>query len=71
VSLTAVVPRGAASVVSKASTVSAFVFMLSSIALSVVATRGAGVSKAPVLERHGSRPAQTAPVTPQPAPQKK
>src|SRR3569623_3025468 len=68
---TAFGPRGSATLLSKATTVSAIVFMLTSISLSVVATRGAGVSKAPVLERHGSRPAQTAPVTPQPAPQKK
>jgi len=70
-SQTAFGPRGSATLLSKATTVSAVIFMLTSISLSVVATRSAGISKAPVLERHGSRPAQTAPATPQPAPQKK
>lgn len=70
-SQTAFGPRGSATLLSKATTVSAIIFMLTSISLSVVATRSAGVSKTPVLERHGSRPAPTAPATPQPAPQKK
>jgi preprotein translocase subunit SecG len=70
-SQTAFGPRGSATLLSKATTISAIVFMLTSISLSVVATRSAGVSKAPVLERHGSRPAPTAPATPQPAQQKK
>jgi preprotein translocase subunit SecG len=70
-SQTAFGPRGSATLLSKATTVSAIVFMLTSVALSVVATRSAGVSQTPVLERHGARPVQTAPAAPQPAPQQK
>jgi len=70
-SQTAFGPRGSATLLSKATTVSAIIFMLTSISLSVVATRITNDSKTPVLERHGSRPAPTAPATPQPAPQKK
>jgi preprotein translocase subunit SecG len=70
-SQTAFGPRGSATLLSKATTISAIIFMLTSISLSVVATRSAGISNAPVLERHGSRPAPTAPATPQPAQQKK
>jgi preprotein translocase subunit SecG len=70
-SQTAFGPRGSATLLSKATTISAVIFMLTSISLSVVATRSAGVSKAPVLERHGSQPASTAPAVPQPAQPKK
>jgi len=70
-SQTAFGPRGSATLLSKATTVSAIIFMLTSVALSVVATRSAGVSQVPVLERHGSQPVKTAPATPQPAPQQK
>ncbi len=71
-SQTAFGPRGSATLLSKATTISAIIFMLTSIALSIVATRGAGVSSAPVLERHGGAKTTTsAPATPQPAQQKK
>jgi preprotein translocase subunit SecG len=70
-SQTAFGPRGSATLLSKATTVAAIVFMLTSVSLSIVATRSAGVSKTPVLERHGSRPAPAAPATPQPAQQQK
>jgi preprotein translocase subunit SecG len=71
-SQTAFGPRGSATLLSKATTVSAIIFMLTSIALSVVATRSSGTSTGPVLQRHGA-PAKTntAPATPQPAQQKK
>jgi preprotein translocase subunit SecG len=70
-SQTAFGPRGSATLLSKATTISAIVFMVTSIALSVVATRGSGVSSAPVLERHGAKTPTSAPATPQPAQQKK
>ncbi len=71
-SQTAFGPRGSATLLSKATTISAILFMLTSITLSVIATRGSGgVSTAPVLERHGSKTTTSAPATPQPAQQKK
>src|ERR1700719_4220824 len=53
-SQTAFGPRGSATLLSKATPISAIVFMLTSISLSIVATRSAGVSSAPVLQRHGA-----------------
>ncbi len=71
-SQTAFGPRGSATLLSKATTISAILFMLTSISLSIIATRNAGVSTAPVLERHGgAKTTTTAPATPQPAQQKK
>lgn len=68
-SQTAFGPRGSTTLLSKATTISAILFMLTSISLSIVATRGAGVSAIPDLKR---RPVQnTAPVHPGPAPAKK
>ena len=68
-SQTAFGPRGSATLLSKATTISAILFMLTSISLSVVATRGSGVSSIPDLKR---RPVQnSAPAKPQPAPAKK
>jgi preprotein translocase subunit SecG len=61
-SQTAFGPRGAATILSKATTWSAIIFMLTSITLSVYASRHANVSKS-VLQ---GMPAQTAPVTPPP-----
>ena len=67
-SQTAFGPRGSATLLSKATTISAILFMLTSISLSIVATRNAGGS-APVLERHGgTKTTTTAPATPQPQP---
>src|ERR1700688_3716288 len=70
-SQTAFGPRGSATLLSKATTISAIIFMLTSISLSIVATRKSGSSVGPVLERHGAKPASTAPATPQPAQPKK
>jgi preprotein translocase subunit SecG len=50
-SQTAFGPRGSATLLSKATTISAVVFMLTSMALSIVATRGAGGIGATVLDR--------------------
>ena len=70
-SQTAFGPRGSATLLSKATTISAIIFMLTSISLSIVATRSAGVSATPVLERHGSKTTTSSPATPQPAQQTK
>src|SRR5689334_7635504 len=75
-SQTAFGPRGSATVLSKATTISAVVFMLTSLSLSILATRNAGQSGT-VLERHNTRTsapatpgksAAPAPATPQPTP---
>ena len=58
-------PRGAATALSKATTVSAVVFMLTSITLSIYATRHGGPTS--VLQGVKSTPAKTQPVTPKPA----
>jgi preprotein translocase subunit SecG len=70
-SQTAFGPRGSATLLSKATTISAIIFMLTSISLSIVATRSSGTSTGPVLERHGAKPTPAIPATPQPAQQKK
>src|SRR5215213_5764333 len=49
-SQTAFGPRGAATVLSKATTIAAAVFMVTSLSLAIVATRNAGTSSS-VLER--------------------
>src|ERR1043166_8299042 len=68
-SQTAFGPRGSATLLSKAATISAILFMLTSTSLSNVATRSAGVSSLPELKR---RPVQnSAPAQPQKAPTKK
>jgi preprotein translocase subunit SecG len=68
-SQTAFGPRGSATLLSKATTISAALFMLTSLSLSILATRSAGISTT-VLE---GAPAKTSPVhtapPPQPAPQ--
>jgi preprotein translocase subunit SecG len=56
-SQTAFGPRGSATLLSKATTVSAVIFMITSLTLSILATRNAGLG-ATVLEE---APAQTAP----------
>ena len=62
-------PRGSATLLSRATTVSAVLFMVTSISLSIVATRNAGVAALPDLKR---RPVtNSAPAQPQPAPAKK
>ena len=66
-SQTAFGPRGSATLLSKATTVSAIVFMCTSLALSILAMRNAGTS-ATVLERQApakkSVPAGAAPSSP-------
>jgi preprotein translocase subunit SecG len=57
-SQTAFGPRGSATLLSKATTISAVLFMVTSLALSILATRGAGLATS-VLD---STPAKSAPV---------
>ncbi len=64
-SQTAFGPRGSATLLSKATTISAILFMLTSISLSIVATRGGG-SSLPDLKRRTTQ--TSAPVKSQPAP---
>ncbi|HBY63534.1 MAG TPA: preprotein translocase subunit SecG [Solibacterales bacterium] len=60
-------PRGSATVLSKATTVAAILFMVTSLGLSILATRGAG-SGTTVLERVPvSAPAKPGPTTAAPA----
>jgi preprotein translocase subunit SecG len=59
-------PRGAATALSKATTLSAVLFMLTSVTLSVYAIKHSGPSS--VLQGVKSGPATTQPVTPTPAP---
>jgi preprotein translocase subunit SecG len=58
-SQTAFGPRGSATLLSKATTLSAILFMFTSISLSIMATRsGGGAASSTILERH---PVKTAP----------
>jgi len=63
-SQTAFGPRGSATLLSKATTISAVLFMVTSLSLSILATRNAGLG-ATVLE---GAPARTAPVKSAPVP---
>ena len=67
-SQTAFGPRGAASALSKATTWSAIIFMVTSITLSIAASRRGGVVPSSVLQ--GLKPSQTKsqPATPAPQP---
>ena len=57
-------PRGSATVLSKATTISAILFMITSLTLSILATRG-GSGVPDLLNKKGPAPAQTqAPVQP-------
>src|ERR1700680_1780284 len=70
-SQTAFGPRGSATLLSKATTISAILFMVTSLSLSILATRNAGLGTT-VLESapaKSSTPAKTAPAPSQPAPQ--
>lgn len=69
-SQTAFGPRGSATLLSKATTVSAVLFMITSLGLSILATRNAGLGTT-VLEDIKNPPAKTAPAPVQapPAPQ--
>jgi preprotein translocase subunit SecG len=71
-SQTAFGPRGSATLLSKATTISAILFMVTSLSLSIMATRGAGASGT-VLEQHpgpatAGQPATTPAPAPTPAP---
>lgn len=83
-SQTAFGPRGSATLLSKATTISAILFMITSLSLSIMATRSAGLGST-VLEERSSKPAptksvpqkttppapngqQSVPLTPPPAP---
>src|ERR1700674_5042149 len=64
-SQTAFGPRGSATLLSKATTVSTVVFMLTSISLSIIATRSSGLGNATGVARHPTT--NSAPATPKPA----
>ena len=64
-SQTAFGPRGSATVLSKATTIAAALFMISSLSLAIMASRGSG-SASSVTER--AKPAASRPATPAPAP---
>jgi len=57
-SQTAFGPRGSATLLSKATTISAIVFMVTSMSLSILATRNEGTGSSTILERH---PVKSAP----------
>jgi preprotein translocase subunit SecG len=59
-------PRGAATTLSRATTISAVLFMLTSVTLSINAIKHSGPSS--VLQGVKSAPAKTQPATPTPAP---
>lgn len=60
-------PRGAATVLSKATTAAAALFMISSLTLAILASQGNGRGSGSVLERHANpAPAQPAPAKTQP-----
>ena len=63
-SQTAFGPRGSATLLSKATTVSAIVFMVTSFTLSIIATKNQGSATGTALQRHPTR--TSAPVTPGP-----
>ena len=66
-SQTAFGPRGSATLLSKATTISAVVFMITSLSLSILATRQAGLGTS-VLETSPTKSAPTKSVPAQPAP---
>jgi preprotein translocase subunit SecG len=68
-SQTAFGPRGSATLLSKATTISTVVFMLTSISLSIIATKSNGSGGATVLQRHTTKTTSVpaAPVTAPPA----
>jgi preprotein translocase subunit SecG len=64
-SQTAFGPRGSATVLSKATTIAAALFMITSLSLAILATRHAGSSQS-VLDRQKKPPVKTAPGPVQP-----
>ena len=75
-SQTAFGPRGSATVLSKATTIAAIVFMITSLTLAILATRAAATSNGSVLNREkvpvksapAKGPAPVVPLTPQSIP---
>jgi preprotein translocase subunit SecG len=65
-SQTAFGPRGSATLLSKATTISAVLFMVTSLTLSILATRNAGLGTS-VLDSTRPAPTQQAPAGPAPA----
>ena len=65
-SQTAFGPRGSATLLSKATTISAVLFMITSMSLSIMATRNAGLGTTVLEERAPAKtaPAKTAPAQP-------
>lgn len=68
-SQTAFGPRGSATLLSKVTTISAILFMLTSLSLSIVATKSASGSGA-TLQRHPVSSVPAAPAPAKPAPKK-
>ena len=66
-SQTAFGPRGSATVLSKATTLAAALFMITSLTLAIIGTRSAGAGST-VLERHQGQPTKSSGAPPQPAP---
>src|SRR5271169_3716175 len=66
-SQTAFGPRGSATLLSKATTISAVLFMCTSLSLSILATRSAGLGTT-VLEDVKTAPAKSQPAAPGPVP---
>ena len=67
-SQTAFGPRGAASALSRATTWSAIIFMVTSITLSIVASRGGNTGSGSVLQGVKGGQTNSQPATPAPAP---
>ena len=68
-SQTAFGPRGSATLLSRVTTISTVVFMLTSISLSIIATKNNGSSSGTALQRHPTK--TSAPAIPAPAAPKK
>jgi preprotein translocase subunit SecG len=63
-SQTAFGPRGGATLLSRATTVAAALFMVTSLSLVIAATRSAGTAGSSILEREKSAPTQKVPAIP-------
>ena len=67
-SQTAFGPRGSATLLSKATTISAVLFMITSMSLSIMATRSAGLGSTVLEEKSGkAAPVKSVPAQPAPA----
>lgn len=69
-SQTAFGPRGSATVLSKATTIAAALFMVTSMSLAIMATRTRGTASGSVLGNVKPKTQQTAPAPAKPAPQR-